>query len=97
MPPHFKVLVYVREVWSNSTGQIVTAPVPNKVIDKGLPGPGLLTQVPSSVQYEMGSWKSWSPPRQERYVCPFRLDPIVRSKRSERTDVSGGIPATAVW
>jgi transposase len=45
VPAHFKVLVYLREVWSNSTGEIVTAPVPNKVIDKGLPGPGLLTQV----------------------------------------------------
>jgi transposase len=45
VPAHFKVLVYLREVWSNSTGEIVTAPVPDKVIDKGLPGPGLLTQV----------------------------------------------------
>lgn len=45
VPAHFKVLVYVREVWSNSTGEIVTAPVPHKVIDKGLPGPGLLTQI----------------------------------------------------
>lgn len=45
VPAHFKVLVYVREVWSNSVGEIVTAPVPDKVIDKGLPGPGLLTQV----------------------------------------------------
>ena len=44
-PAQFKVLVYVREVWSNDEGQIVTAPVPDKVIDKGLPGPGLLTQV----------------------------------------------------
>ena len=42
---YFKVLVYVREVWSNSVGEIVTAPVPDKLIDKGLPGPGLLTQV----------------------------------------------------
>jgi len=45
VPARFKVLVYVREVWSNNTGEIVTAPVPDKVIDKGLPGPGLLTQV----------------------------------------------------
>jgi transposase len=45
IPAQFKVLVYVREVWSNNVGEIVTAPVPNKVIDKGLPGPGLLTQV----------------------------------------------------
>lgn len=45
VPAHFKVLVYVREVWSNSVGEIVTAPVPDKIIDKGLPGPGLLTQV----------------------------------------------------
>ncbi|MCG8420874.1 MAG: IS66 family transposase [Proteobacteria bacterium] len=44
-PAQFKVLVYVGEVWSNDEGQIVTAPVPDKVIDKGLPGPGLLTQV----------------------------------------------------
>lgn len=44
-PASFKVLVYIREVWSNNTGEIVTAPVPDKVIDKGLPGPGLLTQV----------------------------------------------------
>lgn len=45
VPGHFKVLVYVRETWSNPLGEIVTAPVPDKVIDKGLPGPGLLTQV----------------------------------------------------
>lgn len=44
-PARFKVLVYVREVWSNDTGEIITAPAPDKVIDKGLPGPGLLTQV----------------------------------------------------
>jgi transposase len=44
-PSRFKVIVYVRETWSNTTGEIVTAPAPNKVIDKGLPGPGLLTQV----------------------------------------------------
>lgn len=45
VPAHFKVLVYVREVWSSTTGQIVIAPVPHKVIEKGMPGPGLLTQV----------------------------------------------------
>jgi len=45
VPAHFKVLVYIREVWSSSTGQVVTAPVPHKVIEKGVPGPGLLTQV----------------------------------------------------
>lgn len=45
VPATFKVLVYVRETWSNETGQIVTAPSPNKIIEKGLPGPGLLTQV----------------------------------------------------
>ncbi len=44
-PARFKVLVYVRETWSNATGEIVTAPAPNKIIDKGLAGPGLLTQV----------------------------------------------------
>lgn len=44
-PASFKVLVYVRETWSDIEGQIVTAPVPNKVIAKGLPGPGLLTQI----------------------------------------------------
>jgi len=44
-PARFKVLVYVRETWSSTTGEIVTAPPANKVIDKGLAGPGLLTQV----------------------------------------------------
>ena len=44
-PATFKVLVYEREIWSNDEGEIVTAPVPNKVIAKGLPGPGLLTQI----------------------------------------------------
>ena len=46
-PAQFKVLVYMREVWSNDEGQIVTAPVPDKVIDKGLPGPGLLVMNPN--------------------------------------------------
>lgn len=50
-PATFKVIVYVREIWSNAEGQIVTAPVPNKVIAKGLPGPGLLTQITLS-KYE---------------------------------------------
>ncbi len=45
VPAHFKVLQYMRETWSSTTGQIVTAPVPNKMIEKGIPGPGLLTQV----------------------------------------------------
>lgn len=45
VPAQFKVLVYIRETWSNDKGDIVTAPAPNKVIEKGLPGPGLLTQV----------------------------------------------------
>lgn len=45
VPAQFKVIVYVRETWSSPTGEIVTAPVPNKIIDKGLAGPGLLTQV----------------------------------------------------
>jgi transposase len=44
-PARFKVLVYVREVWSNAQGEIVTAPAPVKIIDKGLPGPALLAQV----------------------------------------------------
>ncbi len=44
-PAGFNVIVHVRETWSNTTGQIVTAPAPNKVIDTGLAGPVLLTQV----------------------------------------------------
>jgi transposase len=44
-PARFKVLVYVRETWSNATGEIVTAPPANKVIEKGMAGPGLLAQV----------------------------------------------------
>lgn len=44
-PARFKVLVYVRETWSNATGEIVTAPAPLKIIDKGMPGPGLLVHV----------------------------------------------------
>jgi transposase len=44
-PARFKVIVYIREVWSSDVGEVVTAPVPNKVIEKGLPGPGLLAQV----------------------------------------------------
>lgn len=44
-PARFHVLVYVREVWSNAQGEVVTAPAPVKVIDKGLPGPNLLVQV----------------------------------------------------
>jgi transposase len=45
VPAHFKVIVYVRETWSNTTGQIVTAPAPLKIIDKGMPGLGLLVHV----------------------------------------------------
>ena len=45
VPAHFKVLVYIRETWANDLGEIVTAPPAPKVIDKGLPGPGLLAQV----------------------------------------------------
>ncbi len=45
VPGHFKVIVYVRETWSNDLGEIVTAPAPNKIIEKGLPGPGLLAHV----------------------------------------------------
>ena len=33
------------EVWSNAYGEVVTAPVPVKLIAKGLPGPALLVQV----------------------------------------------------
>lgn len=44
-PARFKVIVYIRETWSNGKGDIVTAPAPLKIIDKGIPGPGLLTQV----------------------------------------------------
>lgn len=45
VPPSFKVLVYVREVWSNELGDVVTGPAPVKVLDKGLPGLELLVQV----------------------------------------------------
>jgi transposase len=45
VPARFIVLHYIRETWSNAAGEIVTAPVPNKMIEKGIPGPGLLTQV----------------------------------------------------
>src|SRR5690606_440714 len=45
VPPRFKVLVYVREVWSNELGDVVTAPAPVKVLDKGLPGLELLVQI----------------------------------------------------
>lgn len=45
VPPYFKVLVYVREVWSNELGDVVTGPAPVKVLDKGLPGLELLIQV----------------------------------------------------
>jgi transposase len=44
-PARFKVIVYVRETWSNATGQIVTAPAPLKIIDKGMAGLGLLVHV----------------------------------------------------
>jgi transposase len=45
VPPSFKVLVYVREVWSNDLGDVVTGPAPVKVLDKGLPGLELLVQI----------------------------------------------------
>lgn len=45
VPPYFKVLVYVREVWSNELGDVVTGPAPVKVLSKGLPGLALLVQV----------------------------------------------------
>jgi transposase len=44
-PAQFKVLIYIRETWASKDGVVVTAEAPNKVIEKGLPGPGLLTQV----------------------------------------------------
>jgi transposase len=44
-PGRFKVIRYVREIWSNLSGEIVRAPAPAKVIDKGLPGPNLLAHV----------------------------------------------------
>src|SRR5690606_8309101 len=37
--------VYVRETWVSKDGVVVTADAPNKVVEKGLPGPGLLTQI----------------------------------------------------
>jgi transposase len=45
VPARLKVLAYVREVWSNAYGEVVTAPVPVKLIAKGRPGPALLVQV----------------------------------------------------
>ena len=45
VPAQFTVIEYVRETWSNLEGQIVSAPAPIKVIPKGIPGPGLVTQV----------------------------------------------------
>jgi len=45
VPAQFKVIEYVRETWSNISGDIVTAAPPVKVIPKGMPGPGLLSQV----------------------------------------------------
>jgi len=45
VPSQFKVIVYVRETWANDAGEIVTAKAASKVIEKGLAGPGLLTQV----------------------------------------------------
>jgi transposase len=46
-PPQFTVIVYEREVRGCADGVCppVTAPVADKVIDKGLPGPGLLANV----------------------------------------------------
>ncbi len=44
-PARFKVIEYIRETWSNGNGDIVTAAAPLKIIDKGLPGVGLLTHV----------------------------------------------------
>ncbi len=47
VPATFKVLVEVREVWACACGdgQVVTATAGPRVIDGGLPGPGLLSQV----------------------------------------------------
>jgi hypothetical protein len=36
--------MYVRQVWSNELGDVVTGPAPVKVLDKGLPGLELLVQ-----------------------------------------------------
>ena len=44
-PAQFTAVVHVREVWSNAYGDIIKAAVAGKVIDKGLPGPGLLAHV----------------------------------------------------
>ena len=44
-PGKFRVVVYVRETWSNGKGDIVTAPAPAKVIEKGIAGPGLLAHI----------------------------------------------------
>ncbi len=47
VPAYFKVLLYLREKLAcKSCGDgVVVAPAANKVIDRGLPGPGLLAQV----------------------------------------------------
>ena len=47
VPAHFKVLVYLREklACKNCGDGVVIAPLPNKVIERGLPGPGLLAKI----------------------------------------------------
>ena len=47
VPAHFKVIVYKREklACQNCEDGVVVAPAANKVIEKGLPGPGLLAEV----------------------------------------------------
>jgi transposase len=47
VPATFKVIVEVREVWACACGdgEVVTAMAGPRVIDGGLPGPGLLSQV----------------------------------------------------
>jgi transposase len=47
VPARLVVHVDIREVWACrcGDGKVVTAPAPPRVIDGGLPGPGLLTQV----------------------------------------------------
>lgn len=47
IPAHFKVIVHKREKLVCKTCQdgVVVAPVPDKMIERGLPGPGLMTEI----------------------------------------------------
>lgn len=67
-PAQFKVLVYIRETWANDRGEMVTAPAASKVIEKGLAGPGLLTQV------VLAKYKDHTP--LHRQVGIFRRDGV---------------------